>query len=357
LLRLRPRSIAVGMLAAIGVVVASWVVARATRVLGWVAAAAVLAALLNPIVEVLARRIRRGFAVALVVLGVVALVAALAWAGVGDLRAGLARLRTVAPEAAGDLEGSGSWIGDAAQEFELRDRVQELLDELPARLAGGSPARAVQAAASRGIAVLITLVLTVFLIGHGPRLVRGALRQVPEDRRATMSVRLHHAYRNAWLYATVQLVKAVAVALAVLGLAHALDLPAPAVLGLVVGGMSVVPKLGIALGALPLVLLAGVIHGGGTLLVAAAAVIGLQVLDALLVARWLEPTSVFVGPAISLAMVLLGTNLYGVGGGAIALVLAIFAVAVAAENLPALAEDATASAGADTTGSPAHPIP
>ena len=72
-------------------------VARATRVLGWVAAAAVLAALLNPIVEVLARRIRRGFAVALVVLGVVALVAALAWAGVGDLRAGLARLRTVAP--------------------------------------------------------------------------------------------------------------------------------------------------------------------------------------------------------------------------------------------------------------------
>jgi predicted PurR-regulated permease PerM len=354
-LRLRARSIAVGALAAVGVVVASWVVVRATRVLGWVVAAAVLAALMNPAVEVLARRIRRGFAVAVVVIGVVALVGALAWAGIGDLRAGLGRLRTVAPEAAGDLEDSGSWIGDAAQEFELSSRVQELLDELPARLAGGSPAEAVQAAASRGIAVLITLVLTIFLIGHGPRLVRGALRQVPENRRATVSVRLHHAYRNAWLYTTVQLVKAVLVAMVVLGLALALELPAPAVLGLLAGATSVVPKLGLALGALPLVLLAGVIHGGGALVMAAVAAVGLQVLDALVVARWLEPSSVPVGPAISLAAVLLGTSLYGIGGGAIALVLAVFAVAVAAEHLPAVAEAATADGPVETA--PAHPIP
>jgi predicted PurR-regulated permease PerM len=354
-LRLRARSIAVGALAAVGVVVASWVVVRATRVLGWVLAAAVLAALMNPAVEVLARRIRRGFAVAVVVLGVVVLVGALAWAGIGDLRTGLGRLRTAAPEAAGDLEDSGSWIGDAAQEFELRSRVQELLDELPARLAGGSPAEAVQAAASRGIAVLITLVLTIFLIGHGPRLVRGALRQVPEDRRTTLSVRLHHAYRKAWLYTTVQLVKAVLVALVVLGLARAVELPAPAVLGLLAGATSVVPKLGVALGALPLVLLAGVIHGGGALVLAAVAVVGLQVLDALVVARWLEPSSVAVGPAISLAAVLLGTSLYGIGGGAIALVLAVFAVAVAAEHLPAVAEAATADGTAESA--PAHPIP
>jgi predicted PurR-regulated permease PerM len=354
-LRLRPRSIAVGALAAAGVVVASWVVARATRVLGWVVAAAVLAALMNPVVEALARRMRRGFAVVIVVLGVIALVGAMTWAGVGDLRAGLDRLRTVAPEAAGDLESSGSWIGDAAQEFELRSRVQELLDDLPARLAGGSPAQAVQAAASRGIAVLITLVLTLFLIGHGPRLVRGALRQVPEARRATLSVRLHHAYRKAWCYVSVQLVKAVVVALMVLSLARALELPAPAVLGLIAGAMSVVPKLGIVLGALPLVLLAGVVEGGGTLLLATGGVVALQVADALFVVRWLEPASVPVGPAISLAALLLGTNLYGIGGGAVALVLAVFAVAVAAEHLPAVTEATTDGAAAESA--PAHTIP
>jgi len=354
-LRLRARSIAVGALVAVAVVVAAWVLQRATRVLGWVVAAAVLAALLNPVVEALARRMRRGLAVAVVVLGFVGLVGALAWAGVGDLRSGLDRLRSTAPEAAGDLEASGSWIGDAAEEFDLRTRVEELLDDLPARLAGGSPTEAVQAAASRGIAVLITSVLTIFLIGHGPRLVRGALRQVPEVRRERLSVRVHHAYRRAWLYVAVQLLKAVAVAVVVLGLARALELPAPAVLGLVAGATSVVPKLGIVLGSLPVLLLAGVVEGGGTLILAGCAVIALQVADALLVARWLEPASVPVGPAVSLAAVLLGTSLYGIGGGAVALTLAVFAVAVAAEHLPAVSESGGVADGADLAPAPRLP--
>ena len=189
--------------------------------------------------------------------------------------------------------------------------------------------------------------LTIFLIGHGPRLVRGALRQVPEDKRETLSVRLHHAYRRAWLYVAVQLLKAVGVAVVVLGLARALELPAPAVLGLVAGAASVVPKLGIVLGSLPVLLLAGVVEGGGTLVLATGAVVALQVADALLVARWLEPSSVPVGPAVSLAAVFLGTSLYGIGGGAVALTLAVFAVAVAAEHLPAVpaGEGSTDGAG------------
>ena len=85
-LRLRARSIAVGALAAVAVVIAAWILQRATRVLGWVVAAAMLAALLTPVVEALARRMRRGLAVAVVVLGLAGLVGALAWAGVGDLR-------------------------------------------------------------------------------------------------------------------------------------------------------------------------------------------------------------------------------------------------------------------------------
>jgi predicted PurR-regulated permease PerM len=141
----------------------------------------------------------------------------------------------------------------------------------------------------------------------------------------------------------------------VLSLARALELPAPAVLGLLAGGASVVPKLGIVLGALPLVLLAGAVEGGGTLLLATGGVVALQVADALFVARWLEPASVPVGPAISLAAVLLGTNLYGVGGGAVALVLSVFAVAVAAEHLPAVPEAATDGAPAESA--PVHPIP
>ena len=350
-LQLRARSIAIGALAAAGVVISAWVLLRATRVLGWVAAAALLAALINPVVEALTGRgLRRGLAVAAVLVGTVGLVGLLAWASIGDLRDGLERLRDTAPAAAADLEASDSWIGDAAGQFGLRDRVDELLDELPARLAGGTPARAVQAAASRGIALLITTVLTVFLIGHGPRLVRGALRQLPEDRRGRISTRLHRAYRRTWRYTVSVLAKAVVIGSVIYASAWALDLPAPAVLGLVVGAMSVVPKLGVVLGGMAMVLLAGSVQGGGAVALAASTVVLLQVADGFAMARWIEPSSVQVGPAVSLAVLLLATSLYGLGGGAVGLVLAVFAVALAAEHVPP-PEAASGGPG------PARPLP
>jgi predicted PurR-regulated permease PerM len=123
--------------------------------------------------------------------------------------------------------------------------------------------------------------------------------------------------------------------------------------------MSVVPKLGLVLGGLPLVLLAGVLHGGGSLLLAVAAVLALQVADALVVVRWLEPASVPVGPAVSLAALLLGTSLYGTGGGAVALALAVFGVAVAAEHLPAVTDamPPTGPGAEAPEGTPARPMP
>ena len=96
-------------------------------------------------------------------------------------------------------------------------------------------------------------------------------------------------------------------------------------------------------------------EGGGALVLATCAVFGLQVADALLVARWLEPASVPVGPAVSLAALFLGTSLYGIGGERWRSRLAVLAVAVAAEHLPAVAE--TAGVAEDVEAVPARPIP
>ena len=192
-----------------GVLVVAWVLGRATRVLGWVTAAAVLAALLFPVVEALARRIPRALALVTVLLSVAGVTALVVWASVGDLQHGLRRLRAVAPRTAAGLERRRSWIGDAARQFGLQGRVKDILDEIPARLAGGSPGAAVRAAASRGIAVLITIVLTIFLISHGPRLLRGLLRQLPEARRPLLSAALFHGYRRAWGYLVAMVGKAI----------------------------------------------------------------------------------------------------------------------------------------------------
>jgi len=302
-------------------------------------AAIVLAALIYPLVEALALRIPRPLALVTVLLSVAGMTALVVWASVGDLQHGLQRLRTAAPETASHIESRRSWVGDAARQFGLHQRVTDFLDEIPARLAGGSPGAAVPAAASRGIAVLITLVLTIFLLSHGPRLVRGLLRQVPEERRPVVSSALFHGYYRAWGYLVAMLGKAVVVGFAVWFVADLLHEPAPSVLGVVAGAASLVPRFGLALGALPVVLLAAGIGGAGRALWAIVAVLALQVADAFVTARLIEPRTVRVGPAVSLGVVLLATNLYGVGGAVVALVVATVALAVLERLLPALPMD------------------
>lgn len=335
-LRVRVRSIAVATLVVAAVLVTAWVLGRATRVLGWVMAAIVLAALIYPLVEALALRIPRPLAVVTVLLSVAGLTALVVWASVGDLQHELQRLRVAAPDTAADLESRRSWIGDAARQFGLQQRVKDFLDDIPARLAGGSPGAAVRAAASRGIAVLITIVLTLFLMSHGPRLLRGLLRQLPEERRPVVSSALFHGYHRAWGYLVAMVGKAVLVGFAVWFLSDLLQLPAPSVLGVVAAAASLVPRFGLALGAVPVVLLSAGIGGAGRALWAIVAVVVLQVADAFVTARLIEPRTVRVGPAVSLGVVLLATNLYGIGGAAVALAVVTVAMAVLEQLLPEL---------------------
>jgi predicted PurR-regulated permease PerM len=339
-LQVRGRSIATATLVIAGVLVAAWVLGRATRVLGWVAAASVLAALLHPAVDALARRIPRALALLVVLLSVAGLTALVVWATVGDLQHELRRLRVAAPEVAADVEAKRSWVGDAARQFGLQERVSSFLDDIPARLAGGNPAAAVRAAASRGIAILITTVLTVFLISHGPRLLRGLLRQLPEERRTTVSVALFHGYYRAWGYIVATVAKAVLVGAATWAIAAMLDLPAPAVLGVVVGAVSVVPRFGVVLGGSTLVLLAGGIGGLSRASWALVAVLLLQAADALVTVFVIEPRTVRVGPAVSLGVLLLATSLYGLGGAAVALALATAAIAALGDLVPELPGEA-----------------
>ena len=53
-------------------------------------------------------------------------------------------------------------------------------------------------------------------------------------------------------------------------------------------------------------------------------------------ARLIEPRTVRVGPAVSLGVVLLATNLYGIGGAAVALAAVTVAMALLEQLLPEL---------------------
>src|SRR4029450_9010150 len=169
----------------IGAVVAAvglaGVCVAARRPLAWAAAASVAAWLLSGVVDILGRWVPRGLAVPMTVLGLV-LVAGGGWVGVrATLAAEVGALRKGRPAAAGDLETRFR----AAADFNLAERTRMFVDDLDDRF--GIHAQ-VTAGAGTASAYLVSGILMLFLIGHGPRFVSAALRQIADPaRRASVT--------------------------------------------------------------------------------------------------------------------------------------------------------------------------
>jgi predicted PurR-regulated permease PerM len=145
------------------VLFARWALGRSGRVLGWICVAAIAAALLYPLVSWLACHMRKGIAI---VLTAVALLLALALPvafAFREVDADFDRLREAAPQAAAQLERDDRF-GETLRDFGLTRNVKRILDDLPGRLAGGTGVDALRSAATWGVAALVTLVITMFLV-------------------------------------------------------------------------------------------------------------------------------------------------------------------------------------------------
>jgi predicted PurR-regulated permease PerM len=320
--------------AALGVTLALLrVIDASKRVIGWILVAGVLAGLLHPVVSRLQRHMRRGLAVGLVMLGLVVTAGAVVYGLVDDVRTQTSRLQEAAPERARQLEQSKRF-GEVARDIHLEERTRRFVDEVPERLRGGTPAEAIRAAATRGVAYLATGVLTVFFLLHGPRIARAALDQLRDPaRRARMQGVVRNVYGRAFGYAGASLTMALAAGLFAYALARTADVPGPAPLAIWVGLWDLVPLAGVVVGGGPIVGLAAVVSGDRAI-VLALAFAAYQLVENLVVQRRVEAATVRVGPFLTLVAGLVGLELSGVAG-ALLLVLATTIAVVAADEVAA----------------------
>jgi predicted PurR-regulated permease PerM len=326
----RPRAVVLAVLTVTATLLALRILASAGRVIGWTAMASATAVVLSAAVRVLARRVPRGVAVALVAVLTLGAVALVAYGIVGDVVAQTRNLQRDAPRIAAELEESGRFA-EAARQARLSERVREAVEAIPARLRGGSAADAARSAATRGLAFLAVGVLTVFFVIHGSRITTGALAQVRDpERRERLAKVGREIERRAFGYARGTIAMAVLAGAFAYAVARAASLPGPAPLALWVGLWDVVPLAGAAVGALPLVLLAAVLDPARGVLVALA-FLAWQVAEFVLLQRPLERSTVRVGPFLTVAAGFAGIELYGIAGGLLAIVAAAVAVVVVEE--------------------------
>ena len=300
------------------------------RVIGWVLVAATFAGLLHPIVDRLATRVPRGVALAIVVVSMLAIAGLTAWRVVDDISDQLRELQRALPKAAREIERSDRF-GETATEARLADRVEAFVDELPERLRGGDVDDALRSAATRGVAFLATFVLTIFFLIHGPRLLRSGLRQMPVQRRERVKAVASAAYARSWGYVIGSLGMALISGLLAYACARALDLPGAAPLALWVALIDVIPAVGIIVGAVPLVLLAAATSPAWQVVLIALVLLTWEIVETLYLQPRVERASLHIGPFLTIAVAMVGLELYGIGGALVSLVVAVCVMATADE--------------------------
>ena len=309
-------------------------VAVSQRVIGWVLAAGAMTGLVHPLVATAGRRMHRGLAILVVLVSLGACAGLVAYGSVTGVVASMHRLQRAAPAAAADLERRGRFH-DALRRAHLADRTRRLVDEAPQRLQGGTPAAALRSATTRGLAFLATGVLFVFFLVYGPQLAHGAGRQIHDaDRRDQVEQVAAAACRRAFGYARGCIVMAALAGAIAYTAASAAHVPGPAPLALWVALWDLVPLVGAAIGAVPIV---GLAAAGSPARGAALALVfvAYQVVEGLLLQRWVERRTIRVGPFLTVAGGFAGIELYGIGGAALVLLALTLTAAVADELAPA----------------------
>ena len=296
-------------------------VGAASQPLGWAVACAVVAALLRPLLSFFDRHLPHLVAIILTLLTVVLLLGG-AWVGVlNTIADNVTAVKRDAPAAAADIELDN----EAARDFKLEERVTDFVEDLDEQ--AGTTAQLRQSTSTLSTYV-VTGVLVLFFIGYGNRLVTGALNQVDEDRRDQVQ-RIGASAVKCWRgYIYVGLVQMFAITMIFWAALWAIDLPAPFVLALTIGILSLVPLIGIMVGGLPALLFAMATAEPAKILPVLALLLAAQAFEAFYVRRRVDAATVHVGPALPLIVALIGWQLYGFGGAVYGVILLVLVLAV-----------------------------
>lgn len=319
---LSARTLALVILVAIGVVAVAGVLNAARAIIATAVAAAVLAELLTGPVDWLTRWMRRGFAVAIALFGLVGVIGGTVFVVFDDLNAAFTTLQEVAPEAAEDLERSES-VGEVARDLRLSERVDAAVESIKA-----STEERARQAAFRAASYFVTAILTLFLLIYGPRMIDGAVGQVRHPKRRNRFRRVVNSSRSrgrkylGWTLAQVLISGTIAyVVFRILGL------PASAALAAVVGFGSAVPYVGVIAAFVPAILMSGAFEPSTSTIVVALLAATMQGASIATV-RHLSRHAMYAGPALTLIAVLLGFDIYGPGGAVFGVAIAVFLIAV-----------------------------
>ncbi len=317
-LRIRARTIWMVALNVLGLVAAVTVLRRVSFVVTWVLVALVLALALDPAVSWLERKkVRRGFGVVLVAVGLLAFLG-----GVGATVAPMAldqgrALAEKAPELVDKLQRNEGLAALDAR-FDILERAKSEVGS-GAKLAAGSLFAVVGSVAYGVTGTVTVFVLTIFMLLYGRPLVGSALEWVSPDRRPRLLELGRRTRKSVGGYVAGSLIIASiggvvsGVTLLVLGVPYFLPL---ALLMIVLG---IIPYIGPLLGGALIVGTTFLSSGVRSGVIALVVFVAYQQLENEILQPLVQRKTIRMNPLIIALVMLAGTAYAGIVGALLAL--------------------------------------
>lgn len=311
------------VLIVVAVAVLLYLIYLVRKPVSWLLIATFLAVALSGAVNALDRHMRRGLAITLVYLGMLALPIALGSLIVPPLVEEGNNLARNAPEYATDLTEfveKNERLRSLNQDYDVTSKLQEEAEKLPGKLGGAaSTLRDVGFGIVNSIFALVTiLILTAFMLGSGGSWVAAGLRFLPEERAKRMEsvlIRSAAAVRNYVAGALAQATIAGVLSYVVLSI---LGVPFAAPLAVVIFFLDLIPLIGATIGAV----LVGVVtlfqdFPTATIIWVIWSIVYQQVENNLIQPQ-IQKRAVDINPFVVVVAVLFGSALLGVMGALVA---------------------------------------
>jgi predicted PurR-regulated permease PerM len=292
---------------------------------------------LNPLVEGLTRqRMRRGFAVTIVFLGLLGVFTLIGMVVVPPVASQGTELAENAPRMLDDLLRN-PWVQDVDHRYQVIQRIQE---EINKRIADGNLWAGIfggvldagRIIAAGVFSILTVLVLTLYFLASLPSVKQAAYALVPASRRPRFISLAEEIMRRVGSYAIGQVAVAATNAFFAWIMMSLLDLQFAAVLAVAVGLLGLIPMIGATLGASVVALVAFFDEPKKALIVIIYFVIYQQLENYAVMPRIMQQT-VAVPGALTVVAALAGGTLLGILGALLAIPFAAGALLIYEEVL------------------------
>jgi predicted PurR-regulated permease PerM len=295
--------------------------------IGWLLIATFLAVALSGPVNRLSNRMRRGFAITIVYIGLLLVPIGLMALIVPPLITQANDFAQNLPEYARDVRDfveDNERLRNLNEDYNITQRLEEEAQKLPERLGGAAATlRDVGFGLVNSIFALLTiLILTAFILGNGRRWREAALARQPRDRAERLSRSLDHIGAAVSGYVAGALtVAAIAGVLAYLVLLI-LGVPFRAPLAVLVGLFSLIPLVGATIAAVIVGIVTLFTDFPTATIVWAIWAVAYQQLENNVIQPQIQKRTINVHPFITIVAVLFGSTLLGVLGAIVAIPIA-----------------------------------